>query len=363
MICGASLLLLFLGVALLALFTIGCQAGSLAPAAEYDARYRELPNFREGRFVNPEDAAASLPGKSDFANTVAWLFGGSRPDFTLPEVKLQKSSFTDTSPELRFYWLGHSSVIIEIEGIRILTDPVFGSPGPFPGLLRRFQPPPLAREELPPLDLVLITHDHYDHLEKSTIEFLKAGTVHFVVPAGVGDRLRGWGIQPERIHELHWDQLFSYGDLRITAVTARHFSGRGLADRDRTLWTSYVLTGKEHRVFLGGDGGYGNHFKAIGERHGPFDVALIEIGAWDKGWPEVHLFPEETIAAHLDLRGDLLLPIHYAAFDLALHAWDEPIKRALSAAEEKKVRLYLPRMGEAVTPLDTPPQEEWWIRR
>ncbi len=357
-----STLVILVVIAGLALFMVGCQAGSLASKSEYNARYEQLPNFRDGRFVNFEPAGESKGSKSDFSNTIAWLFGGSRPEFTLPDVKLKKDDFPATPAELKFYWMGHSTLIMEIEGIRILSDPVFGSPGPIPGMLRRFQPSPLAREDLPPLDLVLLTHDHYDHLEQSTMKLLRESSVKFVVPLGVGDRLKGWGISADRITELNWDQSFEFRNLKITAVTSRHFSGRNLTDRDRTLWASYVIAGQGNKVFLTCDGGYGKHFKNIGEQHGPFDVAFLEIGAWDLGWPDVHLFPEGTVQALLDLKGNLLIPIHYAAFDLALHRWDEPLKRVIPAAAKENIRLYIPMMGETIDPAHLPPQKTWWIK-
>ncbi len=355
----------FVGVATaVLLLMVGCQAGSLAPAREYNERYSRQANFAGGRFVNAEKLESQEASKGDFANTVNWLFGGAkrRPDFTLPTVQRTRNDFSAEPGKLKFYWLGHSTVLMEIDGVRILTDPIFGSPGPFPFLVKRFQPSPLMRDELPKLDLVIITHDHYDHLEKDTIEYLKSSTAHFVVPLGVDDRLKNWGIPPERIHTLNWEESCELNGLKITAVEAHHFSGRGVSDRDRTLWCSYILNGPGHKVFFGGDSGYGKHFAETGRKHGPFDVVLLEIGAWDEDWPDLHLFPEQTIRAYGELNGRLLLPIHYAAFDLALHAWDEPIKRALAAAEKAQANLFIPMMGQEIIPTELPSQKQWWVK-
>lgn len=356
-----SLILIIAAAAAVLLVVVDRQAGRLAPAKEYRARYGALPHFAGGRFRNRETPPPNLQRAGDLFSGLKWLLGGpKKPPFALPVERLSAADFAAEPAEFKLHWLGHSTLIIELEGLRLLTDPVFGDLGPLPGIGRRFQPPPLAREALPPLDLVLVTHDHYDHLEKAAAERLREGVAHFIVPLGVGDRLRHWGVAPERITELDWDETTEYRGLRITAVTAHHFSGRKLNDRDRTLWASYVIAGSRYRMFLAGDGGYGPHFKAIGDRHGPFDLTLIEIGAWDESWADIHLLPEQTVRAQLDLRGELLIPIHWAAYDLAYHDWDDPVRRFLAAAREHKLRYRIPRMGEAVDPRAPGKQDEWW---
>jgi L-ascorbate metabolism protein UlaG (beta-lactamase superfamily) len=259
-------------------------------------------------------------------------------------------------------WLGHATALVEFDGSRVLTDPVwservspFGSVGP-----KRFFEPPIALEEVPPLDAVVVSHDHYDHLDMRAIASLSRRGVRFYVPLGVGAHLDRWGVSADRIVELDWNESRSAGSLTLTLTPARHFSGRGLTDRDATLWGSWVLAGPSHRVFYSGDTGYFDGFREIGASHGPFDVTLMSLASYGPTWPDVHMTPEELVRAHIEVRGDALIPVHWATFNLAFHDWNEPAIRAAAAAREQGVRLLLPRPGEMVEPGAPPELADWW---
>ena len=240
-----------------------------------------------------------------------------------------------------------------------MTDPVFGNAAPLPGVVRRYCESPLSRDELPPLDFFIVSHDHYDHLEYKTIRFLRDTETHFIVPLGVGARLRGWGIAPERIHELNWDDSITFAGLKITALTSRHFSGRSGKDRNRTLWAAFLIEGGGKKIFFGADGGYGKHFREIGRKHGPFDLVCLEIDAWNERWPNNHMFPGEVIKAYQDLGGKTLLPIHWGVFDLAMHPWDESIRKVMEHARKAEIRIITPKMGEKTLP-ESADTAEWW---
>ncbi|MCA9605676.1 MAG: MBL fold metallo-hydrolase [Myxococcales bacterium] len=265
---------------------------------------------------------------------------------------------------LRITWLGHSTTLVEIDGHRVLLDPVFGprsSPFSWAGP-KRFHAPPLPLAELPPLDAVVLSHDHYDHLDYPTIVQLAQTEVAFVTPLGVGAHLELWGVDPARITELDWWETHRIRDLELTLTPARHFSGRSLtmSDRDHTLWGGWALRGRDHRVWFSGDTAMFPGFAEIGERLGPFDVAMIESGAYNVLWRDVHIGPEQAVLASELVRAELLLPVHWGTFDLALHGWTEPIERILQASRRRGVRLATPRPGESIEPSGEVPSERWW---
>ncbi|WP_444907192.1 MBL fold metallo-hydrolase [Microbulbifer sp. SSSA008] len=260
------------------------------------------------------------------------------------------------------YRLGHSTVLIRVDDQYVLTDPVFSkraSPVQWMGP-KRFHPLPIEIRDLPSIKAVVISHDHYDHLDKNSIRALRDKVEQFVVPTGVGSRLRNWGIPAEKIEELAWWESFALGSLHFTATPAQHFSGRGLTDKDSTLWASWVIEGREGRIFFSGDSGYFSGFREIGERFGPFDLTLMETGAYNKLWNSVHMMPEESVQAHLDLGGRAMLPIHNSTFDLALHDWYEPLERAQAAAKDQGVTLVTPIIGEAVRLQSPKATKAWW---
>lgn len=271
---------------------------------------------------------------------------------------------------LRATWLGHATALLDVDGARVLVDPVWGeraSPSALVGP-KRFHPPPLALADLAPLDAVVVSHDHYDHLDMAAVRALAANPAQararFFVPLGVGAHLERWGVAPGRVTELDWGESARVGALTLTATPARHFSGRGVGDAvgrgNPTLWASWVIAGPAHRVFFSGDTGPFDGLADVGARHGPFDLTLIKVGAYGPTWPDIHLTPEQAVAAHGLLGGRVLLPIHWGTFNLAFHAWDEPAERVLSAARTAGVTLVLPRPGQPVEPAAPPPVDAWW---
>ncbi|MBW2264301.1 MAG: MBL fold metallo-hydrolase, partial [Deltaproteobacteria bacterium] len=294
-----------------------------------------------------------------------WIFGKEvrRPKKEIPVVTLDRASF-DTPPDddLRITWMGHSSVLVEIDGRRILTDPIWSkrcSPSSLVGP-SRFHPPPLSLDDLPPLDAVIVSHDHYDHLDKASVTVLARSGVRFVVPLGVGAHLERWGIESSQITELDWWSTTRVGHVEITALPGRHFSGRGLGSM-ATLWATWAIMGPEHRVFFSGDTGPLPGFEDIGEEYGPFDVTLMKIGAYDVAWPDIHLSPEQALDAHVSLGGRLLIPIHWGTFNLAFHDWFEPPERLVAEASRRSIGIAVPRPGQMVSPADPPPVDRWWM--
>ncbi|MFU8851402.1 MBL fold metallo-hydrolase [Micromonospora sp. SL1-18] len=327
------------------------------------ARAACSPQFRDGTFHNPTSTRTIVadPGRNLLKELI---FGKQkrRPGSDVPLLRPADPALADPARELGIVWYGHASLLIEVEGHRVLVDPVWSdrcSPSPLIGP-RRIHEPPVRLDELPRLDAILISHDHYDHLDLATVRGLLAHqSAPFVVPLGVGAHLDRWGVPEERIVELDWSESHRVGALTLTATAAQHFSGRGLR-RDGTLWSSWVVAGAHRKVFYTGDSGYFDGYTPIGAEHGPFDVTLMQIGAYDRAWPSIHMFPEEAVAAHLDLRGDLLIPVHWATFNLALHGWSEPVDRLWAEAKARDVRLAVPRPGERVVVDDPPPVDGWW---
>src|SRR5918993_4158056 len=343
------------------------DAFGAAPTGERLARIRRSPNYRDGGFQNPD--ATSLASEGSTWETIKrWLGGHEQrvPPAPMPIVTLTRADFAQLPASgLRATWLGHSTVLVEVDGARLLFDPVWArraSPSSLIGP-SRFHPPPLALDELPPLDAIVASHDHYDHLDRGVVRALARSAAQsrarFVVPLGVGAHLERWGVAPGRIVELDWSESTTVGPLTLTATPARHFSGRGFGDRDHTLWASWSVAGPRHRVFHSGDTGPFPGFADIGSARGPFDLTLMKIGAYGETWPDIHLTPEQAVDAHAKLRGATLLPIHWGTFNLAFHAWDEPAER-VGAAATAGTRLVMPRPGESVEPVAPPPVTPWW---
>ncbi|MCC8393553.1 MBL fold metallo-hydrolase [Paraburkholderia sp. MMS20-SJTR3] len=297
---------------------------------------------------------------------LAWTVLFNKPRGTVPADALPVTPLTraqlDAAPDRSLYRLGHSTMLLKLRGQFWLTDPVFAErASPFRHLgPKRFHAPPIALAELPPLRGVILSHDHYDHLDRDTVLALAQHTEVFLTPLGVGDRLIEWGIDASKVRQFDWWQDTEVDGIRFTATPAQHFSGRSLFDGNRTLWASWVIVDDDLRVFFSGDTGYFDGFRTIGERLGPFDVTLIETGAYDAMWPYVHMQPEETVQAHLDLRGRWLVPIHNGTFDLAMHRWQEPFERVSALALTRGVALSTPRMGERLDLTAVHRGERWW---
>nr|WP_176732019.1 MBL fold metallo-hydrolase [Micromonospora rhizosphaerae] len=341
---------------------VPAQLGGRLTGARLERAARS-PQFRDGTFRNRTNTRAMVadPGR----NLVKELIFGKqkrRPTSPVPLLRPSADTPSDTARQLNVVWYGHASVLIEIEGRRVLVDPVWSdrcSPSSLIGPLRIHEPP-VRLDELPPVDAILISHDHYDHLDLETVRgLLTSQSAPFLVPLGVGAHLDRWGVPEERIVELDWSESHRVGGLTITCTEAQHFSGRGLR-RDGTLWSSWVVAGAHRRAFYTGDSGYFDGYPGIGAAHGPFDVTLMQIGAYDRAWPSIHMFPEEAVSAHLDLRGGLFIPVHWATFNLALHDWAEPVNRLWAEAKARDVRLAVPRPGERVVVDDPPPVDGWW---
>ncbi|MFO1327376.1 MAG: MBL fold metallo-hydrolase [Rubrivivax sp.] len=317
--------------------------------------------FRNLHPVPPglRDLGAARPSLGDF------VCGGARraPSAPLPADDPRTHWSRAVASGLRATWLGHSTVLLEMDGVRLLTDPVWGArASPFRLLgPRRFQPVPLKLRELPPLDAVLISHDHYDHLCHATVRTLaRSSAVPFVTSLGVGAHLQAWGVPPERIHELDWWESHRVGAVTVTAAPSQHFSGRGLKDRNATLWSSFALRSDRHAVFFSGDTGLTTEYAHIADRLGPFDLVMLEVGAYHPSWGDIHLGPLNAVQAHALLGGGALLPVHWGTFSLALHDWDEPVETLLAQAGRLRAPLLLPHLGEAVEPAHAAAPRPWW---
>ncbi len=354
--------LIAVSAVLLAAFGLGCGWYVSNPVYPEDGMNKPK-NFSNGRFINAEPTTVMKPG-SNWDSIYQFVFKGHKdrtPSHPLPVVAMDGFAQQPAADGLRFVWLGHSSVLVELDRKRILIDPVFSErasifswAGP-----KRFQPPPIQPRDLPVLDAVLISHDHYDHLDKATILGLVEKTASFHVPLGLAALLKSWGVPTSKIFEYAWWDEHEVDGITIVATPARHFSGRGLFDRNRTLWCSWVVSRNGLKVFHSGDTGKTTQFKEIGKKYGPFDIAFIKMAAYNENWPDIHLNPEQAVEAHRDLGGKALVPIHWATFDLSLHSWYEPIERLVKSAEQDHARTITPKMGEFVDP-DRYENDYWW---
>jgi L-ascorbate metabolism protein UlaG (beta-lactamase superfamily) len=326
-------------------------------------KMEDSPQFQDGKFKDMGDALDM--SFADYVSTT-WDFLFTRnhrtPDTELPVKPIDWSHFNnEDSNQLNVTWLGHSSLMINIDGYKILMDPVFEKRISIFGPTRFNGKMPLGIQQVPKIDAVIISHDHYDHLNKYSVQYLMDSTNQFIVPLAVGARLMDWGVPRHKIVELDWWEEYRISQsLMVAATPAQHFSGRGITDRNKTLWASWVIETSFHKLFFSGDSGYFKGFKQIGEKYGPFDMTFIECGAYGEGWPKVHMFPEQTVQAHLDLQGDVLHPIHWGTFNLALHPWYEPMVRLTAAAHLANVKTATPVVGETTVHGLSIPAGKWW---
>ena len=318
------------------------------PSGTRAQRVRQSPHYRDGAFHNTVPAQALAPADS---RQVMREFRANREGRRLAgPIPVATPAATAAVDGLHVTWLGHATALVEIEGRRVLVDPLWSdrcsplaSVGP-----RRLHAMPMRLTDLPRLDAIVISHDHYDHLDMPTVRALnRQQSAPFLVPLGVGAHLERWGVRDDRIVELDWDESAKVAGLTLTATEAQHFSGR-LVRRNGTLWSSWVVAGESHRMFYTGDSGYFDGYAGIGDRHGPFDATLVQIGAYNHAWPDIHMFPEEGVRAHVKLRGGLLIPVHWGTFHLAPHPWAEPIDRLVAEATAAGVRFAVPRPGDRV---------------
>ncbi len=337
------------------------------PNQEQIKRYSASPNFNGGKFSN------AIPTNMDmsFSETVSVMYEflkgapGRSPAQPLPLQKIDSLDIVQKPDTLtRLTWFGHSAFLLEIEGKNILIDPMFGQvPAPHPMLgSKRFNDElPIAIEKLPHIDAVVFSHDHYDHLDYGSVQKLKSKVDKFYVPLGVDAHLESWGIASEKITAVDWWQSIEHDGLTLISTPARHFSGRGVTDRFNTLWCSWVIKSSDKSIYFSGDSGYGSHFREIGEKYGPFDFAMMECGQYNEKWHDIHMMPEETAQAAVDINAKVMMPIHWAAFRLAMHSWTDPVERVTKKAAELGMPITTPIIGKPlVIEGNNYPTEVWW---
>ena len=283
------------------------------------------------------------------------------PPEKLPEMTPDMASFLSPSSKLKIIWFGHSSFLLNMDGKIILVDPVFSpSAAPVSFMVQRFQAPILTLSQLPKIDYILISHDHYDHLDMESIKHFKDKTTKFITPLGVSSHLKSWGVPLQRIIEKDWWESYDENNIKFTATPAQHFSGRSGFDKNCSLWASWVIKSENSNIYFSGDSGYDVHFKEIGEKLGPFDVAFLESGQYNQAWREVHMLPEEAVKAFFDLKARSYFPVHWGMFVLSLHSWFEPIEKIFKFSREQNFTLLAPKIGQIVTLGEKTPVDPWW---
>lgn len=337
--------------------------GGLIMAAISTVALTSATTDEKGKFVNSEKAYetdASNLWEIIKAYTVSKR-QSAQPNNALPLQPLTASKITQDEGD-RIYRLGHSTILMKLDGKLVLTDPVLSeraSPVQWAGP-KRFHPSPISIDEMPQIDIVVISHDHYDHLDKHAVLALAEKVKHFVTPLKVGQTMVNWGVDAAKITELDWWESVSFEGIEFVATPAQHFSGRGLLDRNQTLWASWVIDSGSRKLFFSGDSGYFSGFKQIGDKYGPFDVTMVETGAYNDLWSDIHMMPEHSLQAHLDLRGQIMMPIHNGTFDLSLHDWFEPLERIQALAKQNDVTLLTPVFGQSVSLDDAAQNPKWW---
>jgi len=333
------------------------------PSKEQKASFEKLDNYNDGKFINQSPSPMDI---NTFKVLREFLKNdpGRKPSKPIDVEKVDSLDIAQNPGKPKLTWFGHSAFLLEMDGKNILIDPMFGdtpAPHPWLGTNRYSKELPISIDKLPPIDAVIISHDHYDHLDYGSIKKLKNKVSQFYMPLGVGNHLRKWGIDESKIHELNWWESINFEGIELISCPSRHFSGRGVFDRGATLWCSWVIVGKDQKIYFSGDSGYDDHFKEIGERYGPFDIALMECGQYNEEWKYIHMMPEESAQGAVDLKANIAMPIHWGAFTLALHDWTDPVERFTSKAKELGLNTTTPKIGEPI--LLNPgvfPSDKWW---
>lgn len=329
--------------------------------------YAKSPQFKDGIFINKTPVNMDMSFSETLTMFQKFFFTkveNGRPKNNIAVQKIDSTNIATYANPTRFVWFGHSTFLVQIQQKNILIDPMFSEVAAPHSLLggKRFSTElPIEVKKLPSIDAVLISHDHYDHLDYESIKLLKDKVNTFYTPLGVGVHLEAWGVAKGKIVELDWWQETSFYDLKFVCTPARHFSGRKMNNRQSTLWSSWIIQSATENIFFSGDSGYDSHFKAIGDKYGPFDFAMMECGQYNKMWSEIHMFPEETAQAAIDLRAKKMMPIHWGAFKLALHSWTDPVERVTKKAKELNIPLITPEIGAPFLLRDQEiPNQHWW---
>ena len=332
------------------------------PSGKHLEELKRSPHYKKEGFENLSETPMTLQDSSYYDVLKKYFKKNpeARPSATLPSVKTDLKNLQSDKPVI--VWFGHSSYFIRIEKKNFLIDPVFsGNAAPVSCMVRAFDGADIYMpDDFPAIDYLVLTHDHYDHLDYKTIKKLQSKVKEIYCSLGMSSHLVYWGFDAKTITELDWWQTNKLaGGMQITAAPARHFSGRRIK-RFKTLWSSFILKTNSYKLYLGGDSGYDSHFKKIGEKYGPFDIAMLESGQYNTAWPLIHMMPEQTVQAAVDLKAQLLLPVHWSKFMLAMHTWNEPMKRVLIKAKELNVKVTTPMIGEPVILGESHPAKNWW---
>ncbi|WP_276165866.1 MBL fold metallo-hydrolase [Zobellia alginiliquefaciens] len=326
--------------------------------------YSQSKNWKKGKFLNLEETSMSI----SFWEIPKLLYKQftdkekREPAKPIPVTPFNKAAFLSDDIEFKYIWYGHSVILMRLNGKTILIDPMLGpNASPIaPFKTKRFSENTLSLiDDFPEVDLMLISHDHYDHLDYDSIKRLKSKTKEYFVALGVKRHLVSWGIDPELITEFDWWNDATYSDIKITFTPSRHFSGRGLTDRAKSLWGGWTFKTQNHNIWFSGDGGYGKHFKEIGEKLGPFDFGFMEDGQYNEKWHQIHMYPEESVQAAIDAKAKKAMPVHWAGFALAQHDWTEPAENFKIAAQEKGLDVAFPQLGELCS-LKDDNDTSWW---
>ncbi len=365
-----------IGALVLIVILVGVAFVNLSPqfggsvSEEQKQLYATTGHYADGIFINAEEIVMEINCHSimEMLKETMNPDPNVAPDHNIEVQEISPQSLVEkTDTTTRITWLGHSSFLVETGGKNILIDPVFGqyaAPHHWLGRVRFNREMPIEISELPHIDALIISHDHYDHLDYPSIDKLKEKVSHFFVPLGVGNHLRRWKIEEDKIHEMDWWQEEVVEGLKIVITPSRHMSGRGLSDQSATLWGSWIIQNEYTNIYFSGDGGYGKHFKEIGEKYGPFDVGLMECCQYNELWKDVHMMPEETVVAAQDVKAELIVPIHWGSFALATHSWTDPVERVVKAAEEMDVPIATPMIGEPIELTDSvqTTTSRWWAQ-
>ena len=333
--------------------------------ASQQQAYSQSKNFLDTQFVNTVET--NLDQSFGLMMSSLWDYITVQelaPERNIDVVKVDVSQVNTIINKTQLLWFGHSSFLLQTANQTLLFDPIFSdtaAPHPTLGSKRYSKNLPIEPAQLPPIDAVIISHDHYDHLDYPSIMKLDAKVKHYYVPLGVGQHLLHWGIAPERISEMDWWQAKDLNDIKLTLTPARHFSGRRLSNSNSTLWGGWMIEAPEQRIFFSGDSGYGPHFKEIGQRFGPIDIALLDTGQYNFRWQAIHMVPKQSLQAAKDLGARIVMPVHWGAFTLSLHPWDEPAEQTKLLAQQQNQAFVIPRIGELMQLLHEPiVRNSWW---